>query len=245
MKKLKMILSILSIYCIFQLSLPTTIVNAKSSTYLRVLGDEVYIYQDSLFSGPIFCIPKTYYVKLESEQSGALKVSYGNPNQNTPIIVGYMKPNDLTKTEIEPSNPFAIIKVSTDTTDILFNDLSLKNPYFNVNKNEILYYYGDAVNGDTVLCYVYYGNKLGYIDKSCLNPFTITPNLDPYDTETPDISNPIESPDINSTQKINLGENLQIIIIVGISIVSISVVYFLFKPQKFKTSEEQNEFTSE
>ena len=126
----------------------------------------------------------------------------------------------------------------------MFNDIALKNPYFNVNKNEILYYYGDAVYGDIVLCYVYYGNKLGYIDKTCLNPFTVAPNQDPVYSETPESDKPTETPNLNTNQKINLGENLQIIIIVGISIVSISVVYFLFKPQKFKTSEEQ-EFTSE
>jgi hypothetical protein len=208
-----------------------------------------YLYNEtklSLYNSKTFCASSFLNIlKFISSMFSVKKLMFETSQRAS--VEQNLKPQPLINKSIKSLllSSTAIIKVSTDTTDILFNDLTLKNPYFNVNKNEILYYYGDAVNGDTVLCYVYYGNKLGYIDKSCLNPFTITPNLDPYDTETPDISNPIETPDINSTQKINLGENLQIIIIVGISIVSISVVYFLFKPQKFKTSEEQNEFTSE
>ena len=245
MKTFKTIRAIISINILIFLNLSPTIAKASNSTYFRVLSDNVYIYQDSNFLEPIFCIPKTYYVKLESEQSSAVKVSYGTTDANTPLLVGYMKPSELTASDIQPNNPYSIIKVSTDTSDILFNDITLKKPYFNVNKNEILYYYGDATLGDTVLCYVYYANKLGYIDKTCLNPFSILPNSDPIISETPNDTPPPETPSLNQSQQINLGENLQIIIIVGISIVSISVVYFLFKPQKFKTSEEQSEFTSE
>ena len=104
-----------------------------------------------------------------------------------------------------------------------------------------MYYYVDVKVNDKILCYVYYNKKLGYVDKTCLNPFSITPNPDPFETETPPASEQPPSNDKSETT-FQLGENLQLIIIVGISIISISVVYFLFKPQKNKTADEQNEF---
>lgn len=244
MKTLKTVSTLIFIILIYILSIPKAVAFAGEVTFYRVLKDDVYIYSDSNLLEPIFCVPKTYYVKAEESINQTVKVSYGEANTQTPVIVGYMNLNDLTPSNTIPNNPYAIIKVSTDTSDILFNDINLKNPYFNVNKNEILYYFGDAINGDNVLCYVYYSNKLGYIDKSCLNPFSITPNQDPIISEGSTETPPDDIPP-DTTQTINIGENLQIIIIVGISIVSISVVYFLFKPQKFKTTDEQNEFMSE
>lgn len=219
---------------------------AQSSQYMRVLSDGAIIYSDGDLNEPMFEIPKTYYVKVESKISSTVKVSYGDGSKDCPVIIGYMNEADLSPALIEPTAPFSIIKVSTDTSDILFNDVELKTPYFNLPKNEIMYYYGEIESGDKVLCYVYYSKKLGYVDKTCLNPFSVTPNPDPIEIEeeTPptDQSTNNEQPTVSTFP---LGENLQLIIIIGISVVSISVVYFLFKPQKNRVSDEQNEFSSD
>lgn len=240
--KLLIILSIL----VCTLNLPFEKVNAQTPKYYRVLNDEIYIYQDSSFLEPLFSIPKTYYVKVELQQGNAVKVSYGDGFKDCPVIVGYMKLDELTPSIVEPTTPFTIIKVSTDTSDILFNDYELKNPYFNLPKNEIMYYYGEINVNDKILCYVYYSNKLGYVDKSCLNPFSIIVNPDPIEVPKEPETDENENQETLSTQPSSvIGENLQIIIIVGISVICISVVYFLFKPQKNKTENEQNNFYPE
>ncbi len=216
-------------------------VKAETIKYMRVLQDNAVMYSDVNLSEPLFEVPKTYYVKIEANAGNSYKVSYGNEDLGCPKIFGYMKFDDLTATNLEPTNPYSIIKVSTDTSDILFNDVELKNPYFNLPKNEILYYYGDVSSGDKVLCYVYYSKKLGYVDKTCLNPFSITPNPDPIDIENEQITQTPNPDTQTDNPNLNLGENLQLIIIIGISVVSISVVYFLFKPAKNKIGDEQNE----
>ena len=104
-----------------------------------------------------------------------------------------------------------------------------------------MYYYGDLKVEDNLLCYVYYSKKLGYVDKTCLNPFSVTPNQDPIESEQAPPTTETETEQEINVSTSSLGENLQLIIIIGISVVSISVVYFLFKPSKNKTSEEQNE----
>lgn len=224
---------------------PKTIVLAKNTDYLRVLSSGAVMYLDSDLSEPMFEVPKTYYVKVESRLGDTVKVSYGDGSKDCPVIIGYMPLSSLTEIDYEPTSPFFIIKVSTDTSDILFNDVELKNPYFNIPKNEVMYYFGEIKSGDRILCYVYYSKKLGYVDKTCLNPFSITPNPDEVVLDTPPT---VEQPSTDTKQPsktLQLGENLQLLIIIGISVVSISVVYFLFKPQKNKTGDEQNEFSTD
>jgi hypothetical protein len=183
-------------------------------------------------------------VKIEETLSGIVKVSYGESSSNYPKIVGYVKSEDLTIVDYTPLNPYSIIKVSSDTSDILFNDVEQTSPYFNLPKNEIMYFYGEIKYLDSVLCYVYYSKKLGYVDKTCLNPFTITQNPDTLPS-TDGENNTNEEIKPSNTPNFVAIEILRLIIIVGISIVSISVVYFLFKPQRNKISEEQNEFSNE
>ena len=219
---------------------------AEESTYMRVLQSGAIIYHDINLEDPIFEVPISYYVKVESKQGSSVKVSYGDGSKDCPVIIGYMDISNLTEIDYEPTSPFFIIKISTDVSDILFNDVELKTPYFNVPKNEVMYYLGEINSSDRVLCYDYYSKKLGYVDKTCFNPFTVTPNPDKIEDE------PIKTPSLNeepnngdNAPTFQLGENLQLLIIIGISVVSISVVYFLFKPQKNKTGEEQNEFSSD
>ncbi len=226
--------------------LPKPKVLAEEGGYMRVLQNGAIIYHDASLEDPIFEVPLSYYVKVESRLGNSVKVSYGDGSKDCPVIIGYMDISLLTEIDYEPTSPFFIIKISTDVSDILFNDVELKTPYFNVPKNEVMYYLGEINSGDKVLCYVYYSKKLGYVDKTCFNPFTITPNPDKVEDELP--KNPTVNEETNngdSAPSFHLGENLQLLIIIGISVVSISVVYFLFKPQKNKTGDEQNEFSTD
>ena len=85
-----------------------------------------------------------------------------------------------------------------------------------------------------VLIYCYYNSKLGYLDKNSLNAYVVPPVKDLINIapSNPDTSEK-EDNKITTTPSSSV-ENLQIIIIVGISVISISVVYFLFKPTKNK-----------
>ena len=242
-KILKVLITAITLAMCFPIKITAS---ADTVNYMRVLSSDAIIYADVNFQEPIFTVPNSYYVKIEERLTGAIKVSYGSEDLGCPKIIGYMKESTLNEVSYIPNNPFSIIKVSTDVSDILFNDIELKNPYFNLPKNEIMYYYGDVEIKDKVLCYVYYSKKLGYVDKTSLNPFVITPNGDPIENEQESPETPTDTPDAETpNQSVNLGENLQLIIIVGISIVSISVVYFLFKPSKNKISDDQNEVLSD
>ncbi len=213
--------------------------SANTIEYYRVLNENTYIYSNSLLTDKIFEVPNTYYVKVESVTQSYARVSYGYDDFNYPVIMGYMKLEELTPCETIPSNPFSIIKISTSMSDILFNDSELKSAYFNVPSETFMTYYGNFTNQNgTKLCYVYCNNKLGYIDVNSINSFSVPKNTDPIIVEGEETPPPQDevTPETPSSLK---GESLQIIIIVGISIVSISIVYALFKPSKNKIYKKQ------
>ena len=236
-KKLKAVIMAVTLLVLLNFNFSLNYVYAETIPYIRVLTDNAYLYSDQNLERKIFKIPYGYFVKAENIGSECVRVTYGNDDGEYPVIMGYMNPADLTAINFEPTKPYAVIKVSTSTADILFNDYELKKAYFNVPEDTFMYLYGEFYTENTNLAYVYCKNKLGYIDSSCLNPYVIPNSPDEIVTITPTPENtPNTNIDNNETSN-GLGENLQIIIIVGISVISVSVVYFLFKPAKSKDTE--------
>lgn len=240
MKRFPIFITIAFLLAINIFSIKTTATYSYSESYYRVLNENVFIYSTSNFDKALFKIPYSYYVKVESINGNVARVVYGSDQDTYPVIMGYMKVEELSTSQITPLNPFAIIKVSTAVSDILFNDVDRKKAYFNVPKETFMIYYGEVLDENSnPLCMVYCNNKLGYIDKNCLNPYNVPLNTDAI--PTPDSEEPSTPTDttVNEPPSAFLGENLQIVIIVGISIVCISVVYALFKPTNNKTNKNE------
>ena len=230
---MKKILLILLFIILNALSFLPKNVKAENLIYMRVLSEDVYIYQDASFTNKLFKIPYGYFVLIDQDYGDYCKVTYGEQNDKFPVIIGFIKKENLTNFSNTPKKPYCTFNVTNNISDILFNDIEKQIPYFNVAKNSILTYYGEITltNGET-LVYCYFNSKLGYIDKKSLTPYTIPASLDEIESEeTSNITNnnSVEKPN-NKTNP----ETIQIVIIVGISIISISVVYFLFKPSKVK-----------
>ena len=236
----KLLIFLFSVYVLGLITLiPINNYKADSETYMRVLQNDVYIYSDNNFTNKLFEIPYGYYVKIENVNGNTVRATYGSNNEDYPVIMGYAKLDELTEIDYIPTKPFTVIKVSTSISDVLFNDPNLSKAYFNVPENTFMYYYGKykSPSGSNI-CYVYCNNKLGYFDTACLNPFTVP--------DSPDVINPPEknedkepSPQEENKKSDSLpAESLQIIIIVGLSVISISIVYYLFKPSKQKTEKQ-------
>ncbi len=239
MKKFLLILYITCALLCFSLP-PKQTAMAGTEKYMRVLSENVFIYADNNFTVKLFEIPYGYYVKVESVNGGCAKVSYGNSDENYPTILGYSKVSELTETDIIPIKPYALIKVSALYSDVLFNDANLTKAYFNVPENTFMIYYGKfkRENGNDI-AYVYCNNKLGYFDINSLNPFNVPDNPDEIKTEKPDKGEENSPQEENEKPSSLPAESLQIIIIVGLSVISISIVYYLFKPTKQKTQDEE------
>lgn len=245
MKKFKLLIIALLFFEVFPILLTSEKqVKGDEIKYLRVLETTTYIYQDKELTEKMFILPYSYYVKVESELENVYKVSYGDGVSGEPKIIGYVDKKSLFISENIPLTPFYICKVSTKNSDVLFNDYTLNKPYFNIPNQSLLIFYGELITDkNTTLCYCYYDSKLGYIDKNSLNNYSVPINPDPIveGDNLGENSEPTIKPNPNNENNFYLSENLQIIIIVGISIICISVVYALFKPTKNKTNGNKND----
>ncbi len=218
--------------------LPKNNVYASTNEYFKVLKSDTYIYQDETFQTKLFIVPYGYFVLGLQEYNGYYKVSYGDKDENYPVIIGYMKSECLTRYSKTPQKPYVVFTINSIYSDILFNDCEKQNPYFNVPKNSTLTFFGEYKNeNNEILLYVYYNSKLGYVDKNSIKSFTVPNSTDVI--ETPPVE-PDNSTEVNSNNEFMKNETLQIVIIVGISVITISVVYFLFKPTKNKVEPAKN-----
>ncbi len=237
MKKLAYILLFIFNILIFNLSFIPKNVYSSSTEYLRILKNDAYIYQDDTFSTKLFIIPYGYFVCVLEYFGDYYKVSYGSTSDNCPVIIGYMKSENLSSYNHTPTKPYCIFSVSSLYSDILFNDYNKTMPYFNLPKNSNLIYLGEYVNqNNESMLYVYYNSKLGYVDKNSIANFTIPVSPDKIELPSQENDENLE----NNQETFKKSESLQIIIIVGISIISISVVYFLFKPSKNKVETKKD-----
>ena len=237
-KRVVFLLTALMLFTLTAL-IPEKKASAEETRYLRVLSGDAYIYEDAALKNKIFAVKNGYFVSVVQDLGSYIRVSYGYENENYPVIYGYMSASDLTKVNESPVTPYTVLKLDVNYTEVLFSSIDLSRACFNLVKGATVYFYGYA--GDH-LCYVYAEQKLGYIDAAAFNAFTVPENeqVTTVFGVTPDEEPTALAPDKtdnDNSASFKLGESVQIIIIVGISVISISVVYVLFKPTRNKVSE--------
>ena len=202
------------------------------SGYSRVLTTDTAFYSDSGGKNLKFYLPYGYYVKVIAIGSSYTKVSYQTDNSHFPLLTGYVKTLDLIFQEETPITPYPLVSLTVLEDDILFSDYTLTSSKIAVYENSIAVYYGEITFNQEQLVYVYCNGYLGYMRKSCFAPFTIPPHPEP-------IKNANSSNSQTEKQSTNeKAENLQILIVAGVSVIVVSFVYFIFKPNGKRVKEE-------
>jgi len=194
--------------------------------YSRILNETTAFYDES--KEILFYLPYSYYVKVISVGSTYTSVSYQGGNGIIPVIEGYIKTENLNIVKVTPSNPYPDTTVMTKSADTLFSDSDLSLPKTIISSKSSAYYYGKKTDtSGEDLIYVYCNKYIGYMRKSAFGTFTLALNSDPIETDSGNSESDKES---ESVVKNTLGDSLQIFIIVGISVIAISIVYLLFRP---------------
>ena len=187
-------------------------------------------------------MPKGYYVKVVSVNSSSAKVEYKSDNPSKPSAKGYISTEHLNIVDGQPPVLYPNLTLTVNQNCILFKDVEMSLSE-TVTQNSTIDYYGmiEKPNGER---YIYglvtttSGDKyVGYLPFSAVYDFTppflaITENN--QDATTSELFSQAE----NQTIKNNLGNTLQLVIIIAVSIIAISVVYLLFKPSPTKASDE-------
>lgn len=214
--------------------------NAESPRYGRILTESVGLYSDRGEDMKFF-IPYSYYVKILSIGEIYTKVSYGYEDSKCPILTGYIRNVDLNLIDYIPTSPYAVITLTVISDGVLFNDSDLSFQKIGVCSGSQVYYYGSAYSQDGEdLCYVCYDGYLGYMRTSCFSPFSVKLNPDPIESPDDEESQSANEP-ARKTPSFFRSDTMQIMIIACISIVAISIVYLLFKPQDTRMKSKANE----
>ena len=211
---------------------------AQNYTYSRVLTNTTGFYSDAGGNYLKFYLPYGYFVKILEVGPTYTKVSYMNDNAQFPFLTGYIKTVDLIPREDTPLTPYPLLNLTVISDEVLFSDINLTNSKIGVYANTLAVFYGQAKSpNDEELVYVYCNGYLGYMRKSCFAPFTVPDHPEPV------ISNSYQEELSSSQTKSSTAQtdNLQILIVAGISIIVVSIVYLIFRPGEKKIRENNYE----
>ncbi|MBE5742812.1 MAG: hypothetical protein E7360_05830 [Clostridiales bacterium] len=245
---MKKFIALFSIIILFNFSSP--LVKADDVRYSRIISSDVVLYMDSSLTIPWFTLPLGYYVKVLSINASTVKVEYKGDSQSKPSVKGYLSVDNLSLCEEIPQTLSPNLVLTVNQTTLLYKDVDFSLTE-TIGQNSTVDFYGVfEKNGGNKYIYglvtASSGDKyVGYLPFSSVYEFTV-PSL-PIEEETESVPT-LESSSTEMPANNYLGETLQLVIIIAVSLVAISIVYVLFRPSKTKARDEVislNEFDDE
>ncbi len=174
MKKLSFTFSIINLCFAIALCLTPIEIHAHAKVeYRRIITDDTPFYSDVSGTNLLFYLPYTYYVKIiETGELYTHVECYGTGN--SVALDGYVPTNSLFNDGLTIIDPYLDKSVTTVTTAVLYLDKNLSTPLQYVFATRTLKYYGQFTAQDgSIIFYVEYNNKLGYVEESVILPFEI------------------------------------------------------------------------
>ena len=165
------VITILSL-CIITFS-PSVIKVTADSEYRRIITSDTPFYSDGTGTELLFYLPYTYYVKvIEYGQILSHVECYGG--EKSIALDGYVPTSMLYQDNLSVISPYLKKHIMTATTTVLYSDKGLSTPIQYVFSSRELVYYGQLTNFDnSIIFFVSYNNKLGYVSENSIVPFEI------------------------------------------------------------------------
>ena len=235
MKKFILLLLSFTIFCF-----SPTVAKAETPNYSRIMSERVTLYMDSNLTMPWFTLPVGYYLKVLSVNGSSVKVEYKCDQPTKPSVKGYIPLDDFNAVDGIPQTLFPTLTLTVNQNCLLYKDVDFSITE-TISQNSTIDYYGiiENENGEKFI-YGYvsttFGDKyVGYMSINAVYDFIIPSLKIEEKTESVEISSEDKQSDTATT---SLGENLQIVIIIAVSLVAISIVYLLFRPTPTKARDE-------
>lgn len=166
---------IIALFLVFNIwEMPIYIGSAQTNViYKRVITDETPFYSDNKGANLLFYLPKSYYVKILSEEGAFYHVECFL-GEYTPTLDGYVPSYLLSEVSGEVSSPYLSLHISTLNSCPLYTDQSLAESIQFVFADRTLGYYGNLKRDNKeTLYFVCYNGKLGYVKESDVAPFSV------------------------------------------------------------------------
>ena len=237
----KFILFLLIGFTAITLITPIKKTNAQSQ-YLRVIDDNTPFYVSEYSSTPLFYLPYSYYVKIIGEAGDFYHVEYCGEN-GINCLDGFVPKTKLFDDAQSSGSYYPNVTITTSSNAVLYADSSLLNSIQYIFPDRKVKFYGSFYQADNTLIYfVSYNDKLGYIKESALLPFEIPLHPNPLTfleppkepEETP------ESPEIKPDKDVS---SIQIAIIVSLSFAGLFAIFIAFKNKPNKSNSSYYEET--
>ncbi len=241
MRKIIYVIANISICLSILLSLTFFTLPVKANTeYRRIITEDTPFYSDSGGTNLLFNLPYTYYVKLLEHGEILSHVECFGAGSSV-AIDGYVPTDKLFDDDLPVQNPYMEKEIMTISTAVLYSDKNLTTPLQYIFASRTLKFYGQIPSNDgSIIFYVGYNNRLGYVQEKDVLPFEIQlhpneltfiqPDQPSVDTQTPPENE-------NST---TTGTNLTTIRIIVIACLLLAGLVALFIAIKNKPKKHLN-----
>ncbi len=209
---------------------------AQTYEYARVLNENTPFYSDPNCKILKFYLPYSYFVRIIKTGTEYTRVIYME-NALAPAREGYVKTADLYVCDYLPENPYPQLKLTLKNDEILFSNPAEGDALVVLTAGNCAYYYGETQIGGDSFYYVFSGVYVGYVRKDAFYAHSLAPHPKELPVEEPDQSkqgqssaNEVQSEPDNSSSDGNA--LLSAVIIIAVSLITISVIYALFRPER-------------
>lgn len=169
---------LLSIIMIFILIAPSNILVYGQENYFRVIKENAYLYETPSKQNILFQLPYSYYVKVLQEKGDLYQIEiYGE--ENTPSFFGYTEKENLFQDDLEVISPYPVETVKTCISTIMYSDAECKEKQNYIFPEKTLNYYGEITVAEETVYLIGYGERIGYVKKNDLYPFTLPLHSNP------------------------------------------------------------------
>lgn len=235
-KRFIFVLLTVNIFAFFQLFYPlspTIAFAAEYDEYARILNDNTVMFADPNCTIAKFNLPYSYFVKVLAVNEYSVKVSYMDGKNNMPACIGYIKTADYYTFDYIPDSPYPQVTLTVLSSEVLFSDKAGQTPKTVLSEYATALYYGYVVTEGVEFYYVYSNGFVGYVRKNAFINTQIPPHTIPIESvssEELSADNSIFSQQQTTPAATELDAVLKTIVIIAVSLVALSVVYLLFRP---------------
>jgi len=202
----------------------------------RISDDETVLYSDPGCTLSGFTLPYGYFVKVLAVNDTSVCVRYMDGYSDLPARDGYI----LTRhyyafNDDAPAQLYPECKLTLSADEVLFADSKAASPKTVLPASGKCTYYGyTRIDGEQYYC-VYYGGYVGYVRAAAFLNQTIPAHPLPFPkpaTETEEPANTENSAKQTTPYSTDRDTVIKTVIVLAISVVALSVVYLLFKPDR-------------
>lgn len=215
--------------------------NPTSSTspgYARILDENTVFYTDPGCTIEKFVLPYGYFVKVMAVGEDSVAVRYMDESPDMPARDGFILTKCYYPCEYTASDsPYPTCKLKLMADEVLFSDSQATIPKTVLTSDKICRFYGyRTINGEKFYC-VYANGYIGYVRAKAFEDSVIPPHSLPIKNESDSEDKTLsagESDDFSAKQTtphaIVTDSAIKTIVIIAVSLVALSVVYLLFRP---------------